>query len=380
VEEVAVSRTLVVTNDFPPRPSRIGAFVRELAGLLPPEEVVVYAGSAPGDAAYDATVAFPVLRDPARRLLPTVKVTAGVVDALQAYGCDRVLFGSAAPLGLLAPALGEAGAERLVAMTHRHECWWVQVPGARRLLRRVGDTTDVLTYLSESTRSRLAPALSPPAAARMVQLGPGVDPAVFRPGSGGSDIRRRYRIPASDPVVVSVARLSGRAQEELVRSFAGVLASVPSAWLLVVGGGPDGPRLARLARSLGVAHRVVFTGEVSAAAVPAYLDAGNVFVRVSRARVGGVIPDLAGVEVLQAQACGLPVVVAAAGDADEAVRPGETGYVVGAGDPGSLVRPVTELLRDPTRAVAMGRAGRTWVERTRTWEHVSARLDTLLDR
>ena len=49
----------------------------------------------------------------------------------------------------------------MVALTHGHEVWWARVPGARRLLRRIGDSVDVMTYVSEWCRERIAPALSP---------------------------------------------------------------------------------------------------------------------------------------------------------------------------------------------------------------------------
>ena len=73
-------------------------------------------------------------------------------------------FGAAAPLGLMAPALRKAGAERLVATTHGHEAGWAQLPAARQLLRRIGESTDTITYLGEYTRSRIAAALTPEAA------------------------------------------------------------------------------------------------------------------------------------------------------------------------------------------------------------------------
>ena len=76
---------------------------------------------------------------------------------------------------LLGPSLREAGASRLVALTHGHEAGWAQLPGPRQVLRRIGDGVDVVTYLGEYTRSRIASALSPAAAARMVRLTPGVD-------------------------------------------------------------------------------------------------------------------------------------------------------------------------------------------------------------
>ena len=73
-----------------------------------------------------------------------------------------------------------------MATTHGHEVWWAKTPGTRRLLRRIGETNDVLTYLGEYTRSQIARALSPAAAARMVQLTPGVDVDAFHPAVDGA--------------------------------------------------------------------------------------------------------------------------------------------------------------------------------------------------
>ena len=77
------------------------------------------------------------------------------------------------------------GARRIVGITHGHEAGWAALPGARSLLRRIGEHTDVLTYLGEYFRVRLARALTPQAAERLVRLAPGVDTTVFRPGPAG---------------------------------------------------------------------------------------------------------------------------------------------------------------------------------------------------
>ena len=58
---------------------------------------------------------------------------------------------------------------RAVALTHGHEAGWAALPVARGLLRRIGNEVDVVTYLGEYFRVRLARALSPAAAERMVQ-------------------------------------------------------------------------------------------------------------------------------------------------------------------------------------------------------------------
>lgn len=184
-------KTLIVTNDFPPRPGGIQAFLHNMALRLDPERVVVYAStwkhSAEGraaTAAFDAEQPFQVVRDRTTMLLPTPRVTRRAVGLLREHGCESVWFGAAAPLGLMGPALRRAGARRIVATTHGHEAGWAQLPGARQLLRRIGEGTDTLTYLGEYTRSRIASALTERAAARMTQLPPGVDEKTFHPGSG----------------------------------------------------------------------------------------------------------------------------------------------------------------------------------------------------
>lgn len=121
-------KTLIVTNDFPPRPGGIQAFLHNMALRLDPQQLVVYASTwkrsregVEATAAFDAEQPFTVVRDRTTMLLPTPAVTRRAVGLLREHGCTSVWFGAAAPLGLMAPALRGAGAERLVATTHGHE-------------------------------------------------------------------------------------------------------------------------------------------------------------------------------------------------------------------------------------------------------------------
>ncbi|MCA1710880.1 MAG: glycosyltransferase family 4 protein, partial [Actinobacteria bacterium] len=232
-------RTLVVTNDFPPRPGGIQAFVHSLASRLPQDEVVVYAPAWKDAAAFDAAQGFPVVRHPTSLMLPTPDVLRRARDIARAEGCDRVWFGAAAPLGLLAKPLA---LERSVASTHGHEVGWAMLPGARQVLRRIGRDVDVVTYLGEYTRARLAPVLP-----RLARLPSGVDPAAFRPGAGGDEIRSRYGL-SDRPVVVCVSRLVPRkGQDVLIRAFPEIRRQVPDAALLLVGGGPYRDKLEAMA-------------------------------------------------------------------------------------------------------------------------------------
>jgi phosphatidyl-myo-inositol dimannoside synthase len=360
---------LVVTNDFPPRQGGIETFVRSLCDQVDP---VVFTASMPGATGYDAGLPFPVVRDRASMLLPTPRATRHAARILREYRCDRVLFGAAAPLGLMGPALRSAGAERVVAMTHGHETWWSSVPGTRSALRRIGAAADVVTYVSGWCGTRIAPAL--PASTTMRRLAPGVDVSRFHPGCGGAELRKSLGL-SGVPVVTCVSRLVPRkGQDTLIRAWPRVRAAVPDAVLLLVGGGPDRDRLRALAGSLGVGEAVRFTGPVPWATIPPYVELGDVFAMPCRTRAAGLEVEGWGNVFVEAAACGRPVVVGDSGGARETLVDGETGLLVDGRDVGGVAAAVGTLLAEPELAAQMGEAGRSRVLRCHTWPGIAERL------
>jgi phosphatidylinositol alpha-1,6-mannosyltransferase len=340
--------------------------------------VVVFASTWRDPSTFDAAQPFPVVRYPHSVMLPTPDVARRAQALLREHGCDSVLFGAAAPLGLLGPGLRRAGARRIVALTHGHEAAWAMLPGARQLLHRIGDGVDVVTYLGEYTRSRIASALSPSAAARMERLAPGVDDAVFHPGAGGAAVCERYGL-ADRPVVVCVSRLMPRkGQDTLIRALPQIRSQVPGVALLLVGGGPSRERLERLARDVGVERDVVFTGSVPFEELPAHYDAGDVFAMPCRTRNRGLDVEGLGIVYLEASATGKPVVAGDSGGAPDAVLEGETGFVVPGRDVSAVAGRVIQLLLDPGLAAPMGKRGRAWVEASWGWETVSRQLSRML--
>ncbi|MFJ8438659.1 glycosyltransferase family 4 protein [Kitasatospora griseola] len=378
-----MNRTLIVTNDFPPRPGGIQAFVHNMAVRQPAGSIVVYASTWRDGrevAKFDAEQPFPVIRDRTRMMIPTTRVTRRAAEILRAENCTSVWFGAAAPLGLMAPHLRRAGARRLLGMTHGHEAAWAQLPVSAQLLRRIGGNTDVLTYLGEYTRSRIARAVGPRVASRMAQLPPGVDESTFRPDSGGDAVRARLGL-TERPVVVCVSRLVPRkGQDTLIRTWPRVLAAQPDAVLLIVGGGPYRADLEKLVDQVGVRSSVVFTGAVPWEELPAHYGAGDVFAMPCRTRRGGLDVEGLGIVYLEASATGLPVVAGDSGGAPDAVREGETGFVV----PGKhgetvLADRLVRLLGDAELRREMGEAGRKWVHDAWRWDMLADRLTGLLE-
>jgi phosphatidylinositol alpha-1,6-mannosyltransferase len=373
-----VARTLLVTNDFPPRAGGIQNYLQAMVERLPPGEVVVYAPAWPGAPEFDAAAPYPVHRHPTSLMLPVPTVAQRAARLARAHGASTVWFGAAAPLALLGPYLRRhAGIRRVVASTHGHEVGWSMLPVARQALRRIGGDADVVTVVSRYTRGRFASAFGPDAA--LEPLPPGVDAEMFRPDpEARAALRRRYGL-GDAPVVTCVSRLVARkGQDQLLRALPQLRARVPATRLLLVGDGPDAARLHRIADAQGVAEHVVFTGSVPAAELPAHHAVGDVFALPCRTRGGGLDVEGLGIVLLEASASGLPVVAGDSGGAPETVQEGVTGHVVGGLDTAALADALAGLLADPDRARRMGAAGREWMLRDWALPALVQRLRGLL--
>ncbi|MGW5440142.1 glycosyltransferase family 4 protein [Nocardia asteroides] len=374
-----MARTLLVTNDFPPRPGGIQSYLQALANQLPPDDLVVYAPRWKGDSheKFDAAQKFRVVRHPTTLMLPTPGVVRRASALLREHECDTVWFGAAAPLAAMTPMLRRAGAERVLASTHGHEVGWSMLPGARQVLRSIGENTDVVTYVSKYTRGRFASAFGPRAA--LEYLPPGVDPAEFRPDPAArAELRARYGL-GDRPTVLCLSRLVARkGQDMLIVAMKEISARVDGAVLVIAGGGPYEARLRGLAEALDVTDSVVFTGRVPSGELAAHHTVADVFAMPCRTRGAGLDVEGLGIVYLEASATGVPVVAGSSGGAPETVREGETGLVVHGRSVEQISDAVVELLTDRDKAAAMGAAGRAWVEENWHWDRQGARLRELL--
>lgn len=370
-------RTLLITNDFPPRVGGIQSYVHELARRLPADRLVVLASDHPDAAAFDATQEFEVVRHPTSVLLPTPAVRDHAARLIARHRLTAAWYGAAAPLALLTPALRRRGIVRTVGSTHGHEVGWSMLPGSRQLLRRIGATNDVISFVSRYARRRIAAALGPTAA--LEWLPPGVDVDHFAPDpTAGARIRERYGL-ADRPVIACISRLVRRkGQDVLIEAMEPLTRRHPDAVLLLVGSGPDDARLRAAAARSPAASAIVFTGSVQGDELVAHYNAADVFAMPCRTRGGGLDVEGLGIVFLEASACGLPVVAGDSGGAPETVRPDETGLVVDGRDVGAVTAALDRTLADPALRARWGAAGREFVTREFSWDSTAARLAALL--
>ena len=375
-----MGRTLVITNDFPPRPGGIQTFGYEIVRRFDPESVTVLTSNWEGAAEFDAAQDFKIVRANTQTLVPSKSTLSMAREIVVAENITRVLFGAAAPLGLLAAPLRKLGVTNIVGMTQGHETGWAMTPGTRQALRKIGNDTDYLTYISEYTHKKIAKALSPSAAARMRRIVPGVDSTEFSPDNLSSGNQLRTELGWIDrPVIVCVSRLMARkGQDELIRALPIIQQTVANASLIIVGDGPYRKDLERLVNKLGLENFVHLTGKVSQAELSKWYAAGDVFAMPCRTRMGGWDVEGLGIVFLEGSATGLPVIVGDSGGAVDAVIDGETGYLVDGTNTAEIAGRIAYLFANPDIAKKMGEAGRNWVTQEWTWDQNFKKLDGLL--
>ncbi|GAB90427.1 glycosyltransferase family 4 protein [Gordonia rhizosphera] len=370
-------RTLLITNDFPPRPGGIQSYLQNLVDRLPPDDVIVYAPRWKGHEDFDARVPYTVYRHPTTLMLPTPFVARRAAKIIRKHEISTVWFGAAAPLAVLAPAMRRAGANRVIASTHGHEVGWSMLPIARQVLTFIGAHVDVVTFVSRYTRGRFAAAFG--ARGALEYLPPGVDTDRFRPDPQARQrIRDRLGL-GGRPTILCLSRLVPRkGQDTLIRALPLIRREVGDVVLIVVGGGPYAESLHRLAEQTGMGKHVVFTGSVPASELPAYHNVADVFAMPARTRGRGLDVEGLGIVYLEASATGVPVVAGASGGAPETVVEGVTGTVVDGTDIDAVALAITAILADPAAAAEMGARGREHAVQSWQWRAMAARLRQLL--
>jgi phosphatidylinositol alpha-1,6-mannosyltransferase len=368
---VQVPRTLLVTNDYPPRVGGIQRTLEAIVEQFPADRVAVFCPAWAGADAFDTRAGYRVFRQPERFLWPTPSVARRVRAAVEQSGAEVVLFGATYPLALLGPGLAKRGTP-YVAAAHGFEYWLSIAPGAHGLVRRATSRAARVVVMCSAFVARVVRTAVPERVPVSVMY-PGADITTFRPDIPFEEVRRAHGID-DRPLVVCVSRLVARkGQDVLIRAMPEIRRRVPGAALLVVGGGPYRERLEEMALDARDGA-VVFAGQVSESDLPAYYRAGDVFAMPCRNRLGGLEVEGWGNVFVEAAACGRPVVVGDSGGARETLVDGATGVLVDGRDVGAVGEAIAALLEDPVRARAMGSAGRARVERHFTWGRAGEQL------
>ncbi len=243
-------------------------------------------------------------------------------------------------------ALGEAGHRRPYVVSTVHSSR-IRSDEDRRELQVLTPQIDRLIAVSRAIEDKIRQEGRTGAPVSLIYNG--VDLARYDHTEPCCTFREQYGIEPDAVVVGVVARLEPeKGHPTLLEAWPAVLRAVPNATLLVVGEGSRHAELERLAASLRVAHRVVFTGRRDD--VPAVTAALDVAVLPS-------YREAQGLSILEAMALSRPVVASRVGGIPEVIEDGVSGLLVPAHDADALARAIVRLLKDHPYADTIGRAG-----------------------
>ncbi len=377
---------LLLTYDFPPMGGGIARWMGELAKRYPAGSLVVSTGQQPDTAAVDG--AFPNRIDrlfvPSQRLrtvqglLLWSRRVVALTTSLEAefIWCGN-LKPAAYPARWAAVRIGTpygvtvVGSDLLILQQQIQRsplkrCAAHALLGSASVLVAISRwTADLCLTILERLEIKTAPDL-----VRTIPLG--TDPAFFQPGRDTREVRARYGL-GERRWLLSVARLVAyKGLDTGLRVLAELRQHHPDVGYAVVGSGEQLSELHAMTRTLGLEDRVRFLTDVPDRDLPALYNCAEVYLGLSRSTELDV--EGFGISLVEASACGVPVVAARSGGMPDAVREGETGLLVDGERPDLVAEAVCLLLRNRELARRLGAGGRRAVETFYNWDRVTSEM------
>jgi phosphatidylinositol alpha-1,6-mannosyltransferase len=375
----------LVSDIFPPKTGGSGRWFWEIYRRLPRDSFVIAAGEDPRQSAFDREHDLRVKR------LPLSLRSWGIVslEGLRGYArsihrlrrliaaqrismvhCARCL-----PEGVMALALKLCWGVPYACYVHGEDVATAHDSREHRWLAdRVLHGASYAIANSRNTERILLDEWGL-AADRVRLLHPGVDTDRFRPAAPDSAVRAA--LGWSDrPVILTVGRLQLRkGHDQLIRAISKIRDAVPRVLYAIAGDGEERTALEALVARERLGDCVSFLGEITDDRLVQCYQQCDLFVLPNR-QVGRDIEGF-GMVLLEAQACGKPVIAGASGGTAETMQIPDTGLVVPCDGPDDLAAVVIELLGDPGRRARMGAAARAWVVANFEWETLSRQAEAL---
>jgi glycosyltransferase involved in cell wall biosynthesis len=257
------------------------------------------------------------------------------------WRADRVNLVICGHIGLLPVAWMFARIHnlRLALITHGIEAW---ARTRYKIANRLASKIDSVIAVSRYSATRFASWSGFPADKAFI-LPNCVDLGRFKPQSRDPALVNRYDL-ASSRVIMTTGRLESTERykgiDEVILAMPHLLARFPTLKYLIVGDGSDRARLNALVESLGLSAHVVFAGRISEGEKVAHYNLADAYVMPSTGEGFGIV-------LIEAAACGVPVIGSLVDGSQEALLGGRLGRLIDPKDGEALVQAITETLAAP---------------------------------
>jgi phosphatidyl-myo-inositol dimannoside synthase len=367
-----MKRTLLITLEYPPMVGGIAHYYKNLVQGLPPGSIWVLDNHG-GELLSSSPLVWP----------HWLKGLLNSYRAVRKYSIEHILVGQVLPIGTIALILKLFFRIRYTVMTHAMD---VTIPfgnqgSARKrwLVRKILQHADHVTTVSVYTRIHLDTLGVNPKKIAMIYPCPNVS---------GLDQQETHTIDrvAFDAehhleekrVLLTVTRLVERKGIDVaLQAFSRLANKYADVEYIILGDGPDRPRLEQLALQMGVKDRVRFVGKVSESLLAQWYERCDVFVMPSRKLSNNDVEGF-GIVFVEANSFGKPVIAGKSGGVSDAVIDGETGFLVDPMDIGMVAKAMDRLLSDPEQARMLGEQGRERVREFFQWTIQAKTLEKIL--
>ena len=350
-----MKKTLLLTENFPPKEGGSGRWFWELYSRLPNDKVLIVANDTPEGREFDKTHELDIVRIELESTEWGLASTKGlgfywetirkVLKLIKEYGIEEVHCGRVIPEGVIARALKLLAGARYNCFVHGED---VETAATSRehslLVKNVCKNASMLICNSENT-ANIVRKLGFDSGSKCEVLHPGVDTSRFEVAAPDTSFRQQMGW-SGKRVLLTVGRLQRRkGQDFLIKSMPALLKEFPDLFYAVVGRGECYDELISLVDQHKLHDNVCVYPDMDDEALIKCYQQCDIFILPNRT-IGNDIEGF-GMVLVEAQVCGKPVIAGDSGGTRETMNIGKTGHIIDCSSTENLLNGLSPILRNP---------------------------------
>ncbi|MFB1036244.1 MAG: glycosyltransferase family 4 protein [Sinobacterium sp.] len=381
-------KVLVLTENFPPISGGSGRWFWELYSRLPKEQYLILADDVQGASEFDSTHQLNILRIPLKSTEWGLKSIRGLKfywrvfwqirkiikqHHITHFHCGRVIHE-----GVTAWLLKLITGTPYLCYVHGEDVETAATSGEHNLMvKQVCKHAELLICNSHNS-ANIVKRLNYGSDDKIHVLHPGVDASLFVPSAADDEFKQQMGWQGRK-VIITVGRLQARkGQDMMLRATALLKQQFPDILYAIIGRGECLESLKALTAELSINEYVQFLTDVSDAQMIQCYQQSDMFILPNRT-IGNDIEGF-GMVLVEAQACGKPVIAGDSGGTKETMLVNQSGLVIDCTDAQLISTMVAKLLTDPKSRLQMGKIGRKHVESELDWQAHVQKASLLFNR
>ena len=349
-----MKKTLLLTENFPPKEGGSGRWFWELYSRLPNDKVLIVANDTPEGREFDKTHELDIVRIELESTEWGLASTKGlgfywetirkVLKLIKEHGIEEVHCGRVIPEGVIARALKLLAGARYNCFVHGED---VETAATSRehslLVKNVCKNASMLICNSENT-ANIVRKLGFDSGSKCEVLHPGVDTSRFEVAAPDTSFRQKMGW-SGKRVLLTVGRLQRRkGQDFLIKSMPALLNEFPDLFYAVVGRGECYDELISLVDQHELHDKVCVYPDMDDEALIKCYQQCDIFILPNRT-IGNDIEGF-GMVLVEAQVCGKPVIAGDSGGTRETMNIGKTGHIIDCSSTENLLNGLSPILRN----------------------------------